>query len=200
MIMKEFSHTVGKRRFDLYYAPTTKQGDYDAVNFDIYENNQHKFYYVIKISGTFEAMLLNQKKVDVENFEEILTNVFIEFAKNQLNNSNFSNFEFMFTSDKQALFDGLFALVKIPPEENPANKDKRKILTYLYNSHYQLFNKDDIPVSLRILTMDLNIEKQRLIDYLKEMELDREIEMIKLGQDNIFARILTGGIKKIENR
>lgn len=187
------------KKYDIHYQPAPRFGDYDAIRFIILSSERKRFTYLIKIDGILKAMLINQGKVAPEDYQEVISKVFIEYVKGRLDKGYEKNIEFMFTSERQNLFEKYFEKAGKMPRKDSFEKEKWAVLRYLYDIHYEVFNTDDTPVSLRTISKDTTIDKQRTFDILKSLKEDDKIELVGRDINDTFARIIPKGIKVVES-
>lgn len=201
--MKKIKYHVKEKdkTYEIHYQPAPQFGDYDAISFIIVSNQRKKFTYLIKISGTLKAVLMGQAKVTPANYQEVIIKTFIEYVKSKLNEGYERDIEFLFKASQQNLFEKYLGMAGAMPRESSFEMQQWNVLKYLYDTHYELFNTDDTPVSLRILSQDLAIGKRRTLDILKSLKDDDKIELFD-GRDidKIFARITPKGIKAVESK
>lgn len=79
------------------------------------------------------------------------------------------------------------------------SKDEKLVLDALYKLHYHIFNPEDIPASLRILSQETKIHQRRIKDICRMLKEEDYIEIIE-NAGQLFYRITSKGIKKIENK
>lgn len=197
--MQKFKWCVKNKKYDIHYQPAPRFGDYDAIRFIIISSERKKFTYLIKIDGVLKAMLINQGKVTPENYQEVLSKAFIEYVKWRLNKGYEKKIEFMFTSDRQNLFEKFFGMAGKMPRKRSFQVQEWAVLKYLYDIHYELFTTDDTPVSLRSISKDMAIDKKRTFDILKSLKTDDKIELVGRDINDTFAIIIPKGIKAVES-
>lgn len=195
-LMKNFVFPLAGKTYEIQYEAIPKLGDYDGIIFYIKVNN-NSFRYVVKISGSLWAMLVNQNIFTEADAAEMIINVFIQYTKEKLEQGVEKNLEFMFTSDSVKDFKEFLTRASIVKKSGRQTQTV-SILKYLNDVHYQLFNKDDIPVSLRILSEDLKIDQKRIKDLLLSLRDEGKVEVVDQGNKNIFARITHKGIEDLE--
>lgn len=198
--MQKFKCYVKDKKYDIHYQPAPRFGDYDAIRFIILSSERKRFTYLIKIDGVLKAMLINQGKVTPEDYEKVISKVFVKYVKSKLDKEYERNIEFMFTPGRQNLFEKFLERVSKMPRKDPFEKEEWAVLNYLYDIHYELFNTDDTPVSLRIVSKDMAIDKQRTFDILKSLKAEDKIELVGKDINDTFARIVPKGIKAVESK
>lgn len=198
--MQKFEWRVRNKKYDIHYQPAPRFGDYDAIRFIILSSERKRFTYLIKIDGVLKAMLIKQEKVTPEDYQEAISKAFIEYVKSRLDKGYEKNIEFMFTSDRQNLFEKFFGKAGKMPRKGSFQVQEWAVLKYLYDIHYQVFNTDDTPVSLRIIFKDMAIDKQRTLDILKSLKAEDKIELVGRDINDTFARIIPKGIKAVESK
>jgi len=198
--MQKFEWRVKNKKYDIHYQPAPQFGDYDAIRFVILSSGRKRFTYLIKIDGILKAMLINQGKIAPEDYQEAISKAFIEYVKSRLDKGHEKNIEFMFTSDRQNLFEKVFGKAGKMPRKGSFQVQESAVLKYLYDIHYQVFNTDDTPVSLRIISKDMAMDKQRTLDILKSLEAEDKIELVGRDINDTFTRIIPKGIKAVENK
>jgi len=197
-------YTVENREYKIECKPAPSFGDYEAMNFFIETPGepQKQFRFFFKMSRTLVAILKGRYNLSEQNFYKIIENFFLErYVKPILEKGQEEDRKFEFKSTDQIIFEE-FIISAVEQDIFSAESFENqewKVLKYLYNAHYELFNKDDTPVSLRIISEELKLNNRRAKDILEALEENKEVELIEIGT-NIFARITSKGIKKIEKR
>lgn len=193
--MGKIFYEANNRKYIITFRATPKMGDYEGMDFYI-KSNEMSFNYCFKISGALWQMLINQNILHEANAVISTITALIRFAKQNISEGNEKNIDFMFESKNANQFKKLL--------ENHENEkisewdlQKKQILKYLYDAHYQIFNKDDIPVSIRILSSDLQMEKRRIKDLVLSLCEQEKVEIIDQKNDNIFVRITHKGVEEI---
>ncbi|MBA7596166.1 hypothetical protein ES703_03135 [subsurface metagenome] len=77
------------------------------------------------------------------------------------------------------------------------DKQKNKVLKALYNLHNNIFNADDVPSSLRLLSQDTGIVEHRLKDICGLLEEEDLVQIIRIGE-KMYTRIKPKGVEKVE--
>lgn len=197
--MQKFEWRVKNKKYDIHYYPAPRFGDYDAIRFIILSSERKRFTYLIKIDGMLKAMLINQGKVTPKDYQEAISKAFIEYVKSRLKKGYERNMKFMFAPNQQNLFEKFLRISKIP-RKGLFQMQERTVLKYLYDIHYEVFSTDDTPVSLRIISKDMAINKQRTLDILKSLKAEDKIELVGKDINDTFARIIAKGIRTVESK
>jgi len=75
----------------------------------------------------------------------------------------------------------------------------KKILTYLYEAKANIFNRKNTPVSFRILQEDLGLTSCTIQERINALERERKVEVIRINDHNMFARITNAGMQLLES-
>jgi len=192
--MIEIKRRINNKDYIIRYRALPKFDNYDGLEFNI-ESGPNYFTYTVKITKRLWEILVKQNIISKEEAAKTIIDVFIQYVFKNLEEGIEKDCDFIFTTKE--MFIQILEQVKMPKKGN-REIQLSTILKYLYDIHYQLFNKDDIPVSLRILSDDLGMDQMRVKDLLLSLEDEGKIKIIDHGNKNIFARISHKGIEEIE--
>jgi len=77
------------------------------------------------------------------------------------------------------------------------DRQRNEVLKVLYDLHNNIFNADDVPSSLRLLSQDTGIKERRLKDICGLLEKEELIQIIRIGE-KMYTRIKPRGVEKVE--
>jgi len=81
---------------------------------------------------------------------------------------------------------------------NNFETDENRILKILYDTHYNIYNEEEIPTSLRLLSRAAGLDEKRTRDICENLSNENLIDKVKVG-DLFYYKINSFGIKVIES-